>query len=138
MKISQKIKSASIIASIMVFTMVGTSFAYSSSFYGTFGQGNYINGSTNGKFYSLGNGKTTVSGKAVVSNPDGKTTEGAYIEVRRSTSSGSSKVMYLSTGNYKSSIGFKGSFTAQKGKHYFVLRKANRNYPGSISGTISQ
>ncbi len=138
MKISQKIKSASIIASIMVFTMVGTSFAYSSSFTGTFGQGNYIDGSTNGKYYGLGDGKTNVSGQAVVTNSDGKTNEGAYIEVRRSTATGSSKVMYLSTASYKHSINFKGSFTAKKGKHYFVLRKANRNYPGYISGTISQ
>lgn len=134
----KKLKSTVIATSILVFSMVGSCFAYSSDFKGTFTNGNYINGGDNGKYYSLEAKNTTVSGTARVTNPDGTTYEGAYIEVRRVTSYGSAQALYLSTGKYKNSITFKGSFKAVKGKHYLVLRKANRNYPGSISGTISQ
>lgn len=131
----RRLKSILVLSSIMVFTMCGSAFAYSKSFGGSFGSGNYINGGSNGVYHYLSGGRHVISGTASVSHSNG-TYEQAFIEVRRVTNYGSTQVNYTATGKYKNYIKFKDSFSTSKGNHYLVLRKANRNLPGSISGSI--
>lgn len=135
---SGKIKPIFISTLICVFTLTGASFAYSSSFSGVWNEGDTIDGSKNNKYYNLSSGNTTISGTAKVKNTNLGATEKVFIEVRRKTNSGTSRAHYYTSGNYKSSINFKTSFKANSGKHYLILRKAQRHVPGSISGTISQ
>lgn len=132
----RKLKSTLVLSGIMVFSMFGTAFAYSKSFGGSFGSGNYINGASNGVYHNLSGGTNRISGTASVSNPN-RTYDQAYIEVRRVTSYGSTQVNYTTTGKYKNYTSFRDSFSTSKGKHYLILRKANRHLPGRISGSIS-
>ncbi len=124
---------------IMIFTLSGTCLAYSANFSWTWGNGNIIDGGANGKYYDLNAKYTKISATARVTNTNLGTTEKAYIEVRRKTTVGSVREHYYTSGSYKNYIDIITSFTPSKsGKHYLILRKAQRNVPGTISGTISQ
>lgn len=135
---SKKIKPIVISTLIGILTLTGSSFAYSSNFSGTWDKGDTIDGSKNNKYYNLNAGTTKISATARVTNTNLGATERAFIEVRKKTSIGSSKVHYYTSGSYKNYININTSFKASKGKHYLILRKANRHVPGTISGTISQ
>ena len=134
----KKLKPIIISTFIITFMSAGTVYAYSSSFGGSWKNGDTIDGSKLNRYYNLKAGNTNISGTAKVENTNLGATEKVFIEVRRKTSTGSTRAHYYTSGNYKSYINFKTSFKAKSGKHYLILRKAQRNVPGSISGTISQ
>ena len=124
----KKLKSLVVSTPIIIFALTGTSLAYS-------------NGGNNGVYYDLSSKKTTISGTARVTNTSQTTevSERLYIEARRKTTLGSSREHYYTSSTYKSSLNFSTSFTpSTSGKHYLIIRKAQRNIPGTISGTITQ
>lgn len=139
----KKINAILVSTFIIVFMICGTCFAYSSSFSGRWNQGDTIDGSSsnNSKYYSLDAKKTTIKGRANVTHTYQTTevSERLYIEVRRKLFFGSVREHYYTSDKYKSYINFSTKFTpSKKGTHYLILRKAQRNIPGTISGTIIQ
>lgn len=137
----KKLKSLVVSTPIIIFELTGTSLAYSKGFSGSWTNGDTINGGNNGVYYDLSSKKTTISGTARVTNTSQTTevSERLYIEARRKTTLGSSREHYYTSSTYKSSLNFSTSFTpSTSGKHYLIIRKAQRNIPGTISGTITQ
>jgi hypothetical protein len=135
----KKIKGVLVSTLIVTSTLAGSCFAYSADFKGTWNNGDKIDGSENGRYYQLDAKNTKITATAKVTNTSLGATEKVYIEVRRKTTLGSAREHYYTSGTYKNSLTMSTSFKPSKsGKHYLILRKAQRNVPGTISGTISQ